>query len=380
MKNFIFLCLLIPGSLLAQDYTKPELADKTRYENKTFYRVKDYAKNEITGKKVKNIIFLIGDGTGTSQIYSGLVGNKGNLYLKTMPYSGFSKTNSSDNLITDSAAGATAFSIGEKTYNGAIGVDKDKNPKKTLLEMADENGISTGMVATCAITHATPASFIAHQPSRKMGEEIAADFLDTDIDLFIGGGKNHFNKRKDGRNLFAELHTNGYDTVTSMGALKKAKGAKIAALLAEEQLPPYLMGRGDMLPESSKFAINKLSKNDKGFFLMIEGSQIDWGGHDNNVPYIVSEMLDFDRAIGEALKFAAKDGETLVVVTADHETGGFSINGGDLATGVVEGKFTTGSHTGVMVPVFSYGPQAERFSGIIENTDIFHIFKEVLGL
>jgi len=113
---------------------------------------------------------------------------------------------------------------------------------------------------------------------------------------------------------------------------------------------------------------------------MIEGSQIDWGGHDNNVPYIVSEMLDFDRTIGEVLKFAAKDGETLVVITADHETGGFSINGSDLEKGIVEGKFTTGGHTAVMVPIFSYGPQAELFSGIMENSDIFYKFKEVLGL
>lgn len=112
---------------------------------------------------------------------------------------------------------------------------------------------------------------------------------------------------------------------------------------------------------------------------MVEGSQIDWGGHDNNVPYIVTEMLDFDRTVGRVLEFAAKDKETLVVITADHETGGLSVNGGNLATGVVEGEFTTGGHTGVMVPVFAYGPKAELFSGIMENTDIFFKFKEVMG-
>jgi alkaline phosphatase len=297
-----------------------------------------------------------------------------------MPVSGFNKTNSSDELITDSAAGATAFTIGKKTYNGAIGVDKNEVPKKTILEMAVEKGLGTGLISTCAITHATPASFIAHQQNRGMQEEIAADFLKTDIDLFIGGGRKYFNQRKDKRDLLAELKAKGYDVVTSLDSLKFAKGEKVAGLINEDHPQPAALGRGDMLPISANFAIDKLKKNKSGFFLMVEGSQIDWGGHDNNVPYIVTEMLDFDKTLGEVLKFAAKDGETLVVVTADHETGGLSINGGSLDTGVVEGKFTTGGHTAVMVPIFAYGPQAELFSGIMENTDIFYKFKEILGL
>ncbi len=382
MKNFLFLFFVIPVFGWAQDvnYTKIEEIDKTKYENNDFYEVKNYTKKKIKNKEVKNIIFLIGDGMGTSQVYAGLIANRGDLYIKTMPFSGFNKTNSADNLITDSASGATAFSIGEKTNNGAIGVDKNDVPKKTILELAEEKGMSTGLVATCEITHATPASFIAHQPNRNMYEEIAADFLKTDIDVFIGGGRNYFEHRKDGRDLLMELEEKGYDIVTSMDSLKYAKGDRVAALVAKNHPQPYLMGRGEMLKPASEFAINKLKKNKKGFFLMIEGSQIDWGGHDNNVPYIVSEMLDFDRTIGEVLKFAAKDGETLVVITADHETGGFSINGSDLEKGIVEGKFTTGGHTAVMVPIFSYGPQAELFSGIMENSDIFYKFKEVLGL
>lgn len=382
MKNFLFLFFVIPVFGWAQDvnYTKIEEIDKTKYENNDFYEVKNYTKKKIKNKEVKNIIFLIGDGMGTSQVYAGLIANRGDLYIKTMPFSGFNKTNSADNLITDSASGATAFSIGEKTNNGAIGVDKNDVPKKTILELAEEKGMSTGLVATCEITHATPASFIAHQPNRNMYEEIAADFLKTDIDVFIGGGRNYFEHRKDGRDLLIELEKKGYDIVTSMDSLKYAKGDRVAALVAKNHPQPYLMGRGEMLKPATEFAINKLKKNKKGFFLMIEGSQIDWGGHDNNVPYIVSEMLDFDRTIGEVLKFAAKDGETLVVITADHETGGFSINGSDLEKGIVEGKFTTGGHTAVMVPIFSYGPQAELFSGIMENSDIFYKFKEVLGL
>lgn len=380
MKNLLYLLIFVCASSWAQNYTHIDKIDKTRYENTKFYQVKNYTKKKFDKKsKVKNIIFLIGDGMGTSQVYAGLIANKGNLYLRTMPVSGFSKTNSSDNLITDSAAGATAFSIGEKTNNGAIGVDRNNVPKKTILEMAEEKGLSTGLVVSCGITHATPAAFIAHQPSRNMYEEIAADFLKTDIDLFIGGARDNFTKRKDGRNLLAELQNKGYDIVSTVDSLRYAKSDRIAALVTPEHPKPYMLGRGEMLNPSAKFAFKHLSKNEKGFFLMVEGSQIDWGGHDNNVPYIVTEMLDFDRTVGEALKFAAKDGETLVVVTADHETGGFSINGGDLASGVVEGKFTTPGHTGVMVPVFAFGPKAELFSGIMENTDIYFKFKQALG-
>ena len=312
MKKIAFLLYLaLPSVAWSQNYTKPEELDKARFENKEFYDVINYTKKKSRHKKAKNIIFLIGDGMGTSQIYAGLVANKGDLYLKTMPVSGFSKTNSSDDLITDSAAGATAFSVGVKTYNGAIGVDSLKNPKETILEAAAKKGMGTGLVATCAITHATPASFIAHQPSRGMQEEIAADFLKTDIDLFIGGGRKYFNQRKDGRNLLAEFEVKGYDVISSMDSLRYAKNEKVVALIEDEHQPPVALGRGNMSLEASKFAMEKLSKNKEGFFLMIEGSQIDWGGHDNNTTYIVTEMLDFDKTIGEVLKFAAKDGVDL---------------------------------------------------------------------
>lgn len=378
-KNILLLLLIFPLISWGQDAPSDQI-DKTRYENQEFYEVKKYKQKKSKKPTVENIIFLIGDGMGPAQVYAGLMANKGESYLKSMPVSGFNKTNSSDKLITDSAAGATAFSIGEKTYNGAIGVDKNEVPKKTILEMAEEKGISTGLISTCAITHATPAAFIAHQRNRGMQEEIAADFLKTDIDLFIGGGRKYFNKRKDERDLLMELEAKGYDVVTSMDSLKYATGERVAALLYEEHPEPVMKGRGEMLPASTNFAIDKLKKNKDGFFLMVESSQIDWGGHDNSVPYIVTEMLDFDQTVGEALKFAAKDGKTLVVVTADHETGGLTINGGSLEKGIVQGKFTAGGHTGVMVPVFAFGPQAELFSGIMENTDFFDKFKEVLGL
>jgi alkaline phosphatase len=176
------------------------------------------------------------------------------------------------------------------------------------------------MVSTSAITHATPASFIAHQPSRNMYEEIASDFLNTDIDVFIGGGLDHFTKRKDGRNLVQELEKKEYRIETDIKSIKKVKKGKLAGFTADVH-NGRTKERGDMLTVATETALTILSKNKKGFFLMIEGSQIDWGGHAGSTIYVVEDMLDFDQVIGQALKFAAKDGETLVVVTADHETG-----------------------------------------------------------
>ncbi len=322
-------------------------------------------------KKAKNIILLIGDGMGTAQIYAGLTANKGHLNLERCRHIGFSKTNSSDKFITDSAAGATAFSIGQKTYNGAIGVDSTGKSQETILETAEKNGLATGMVATCSITHATPASFIAHQPSRALDEDIAADFLKTDIDVFIGGGLKYFAQRTDGRNLVTELKAKNYQIADSTGNLSKYTTGKLAAFMANIHQPKLSQGRGNMLVEGTKTALQILSKNEKGFFLMVEGSQIDWGGHANESDYIVQEMIDFDNAIGTALDFAQKDGETLIIVTADHETGGYALTGGDLKTGKVEGKFVWGNHTGVMVPVFAFGPGAEEFMGMYHNTAIY---------
>lgn len=323
-------------------------------------------------KQPKNIILMVGDGMGVAQIYAGLTGNFGHLNLEQFPVVGFHKNQASNNYVTDSAAGATAFSCGVKTYNGAIGVDKDGNPVPTILEIAEEKGLSTGMVVTCSITHATPASFISHQPSRSLDEDIAKDFLATDIDVFIGGGRKFFANRSDGLNLIDSLKNRNYQIANSIEEVQQVKSGKLAAFLADEQQASFSGGRGDELVKSTEVALDLLKTNKKGMFLMVEGSQIDWGGHGNNTQYIVEEMIDFDNAIGKVLEFAKKDGNTLVIVTADHETGGFTINKGSTETGVVEGKFTTGSHTGVMIPVFAYGPGSEKFAGIYENNEIFH--------
>ncbi len=338
------------------------------YRGGAKYEVKNYEESPSSSKP-KNIILMIGDGMGTAQIFAGITANGGHLFLDNFKHVGFSKTQSASDYITDSAAGGTALSSGYKTYNGAIGVDTDTVPHPTMLEIAEQKGKATGLVSTSAITHATPASFIAHQPSRNMYEEIAGDFLKTDIDVFIGGGYKHFTNRKDGRDLTVDLKQKGYQVLQNMDEIETVKSGKLAGLTAPEHNEGAPLRNG-MLPKATKTAIDILNQDKDGFFLMVEGSQIDWGCHQNNMIYVAEEVLDFDQAIGKALEFAAKDKQTLIVVTADHETGGLAITGGNMETGMVKGAFVWGNHTAVMIPVFAFGPGADQFSGIMENTEI----------
>lgn len=327
----------------------------------------------------KNIILMIGDGMGVAQIYAGMTANKGHLDIERFQDIGFSKTYSADDYITDSGAGGTAIATGKKTYNGAIGVDLQGNACKSILEYAEDHGKSTGLVVTCSVTHATPACFVAHQSTRKNDEGIALDLVKSGVDVFFGGGLKYFTERKDGTDLTRQLSEMGYTMIYKTDSIQFATGTKIAGLLYSLHPPKFSGGRANELEESVLKTLETLRMNKKGFFLMVEGSQIDWGGHDNDTPYIVDEMIDFDRAVGLAIDFAQKDGNTLVIVTADHETGGMSLNGGNFSSGEVTAKYTTGDHTGVMVPVFAFGPGSDRFRGIYENTDIFKKMMEAYG-
>ncbi|WP_222930256.1 alkaline phosphatase [Larkinella punicea] len=322
-------------------------------------------------KQPKNIILMVGDGMGTAQIFAGLTANKGTLNLARCTAIGFQKTQAADAFVTDSGAGATAFAIGKKAKNGAIGVDALEKPHPTLLETAQKNGLGTGIVVTCSITHATPASFYAHVPSRSQNEDIAAQLLTSGVDVFVGGGQKYFDARADGRNLVEAFKTKGYQVADSTADLDQFKSGKLAVFTAKGEPRSLSEGRGDVLLNGTQTAIRLLDQSKKGFFMLIEGSQIDWGGHANKTSYIISEMLDFDKTVGAVLDFAEKDGNTLVVITADHETGGLAITDGDMQAGQAEGKYVTKGHTGIMVPVFAYGPGAEAFIGIYENTAIF---------
>lgn len=368
MKNKLINLVLILGStiLLACQFEGNSQPEKS---NKIF----------DLSHKPKNIIFMVGDGMGTSQVFAALTAKKGKLEMARCNISGFNLTQSANNYITESAAGATALATGKRTNNNMISISPQGDTLKTILEIAESKGLATGLVATCKITHATPAAFICHNESRGNYDELALDFLKTDVDVFIGGGRDNFENRTDKQNLSEKLRSNGYDVLYSLDDLKASKAQKVAGLLYPDHPPKMSEGRGNMLEVSSLKAIDLLDKNKKGFFLMIEGSQIDWGGHDKDSEYLVSEAVDFDNVIGKVLDFAEKDGETLVVVTADHECGGYALVGGNMETGEVTGAFTSGGHTAVMVPIFAFGPGAENFSGIRKNTDFFDLFVALFG-
>jgi alkaline phosphatase len=259
-----------------------------------------------------------------------------------------------------------------------IGMGPDSVIVASIIEIAHRNGLATGVLSTSAITHATPASFVAHNSGRGNYEDLAKDFLKGAVDVFIGGGEDHFRNRKDGADLTIDLKEMGYDVVNNIDDLKRSGSKKIAGLLAKEHMPKAMEGREGMLAQMTSKAIETLSHDKDGFFMMVEGSMIDWGAHAKDFPYTVTEVIDLDMAIGIAKDFAEKNGNTLVVVTADHETGGLSLPGGDMKSHKVISNFIqTGNHTGVMVPIFSYGPGAERFSGIHDNT---FFLNEFLGL
>jgi alkaline phosphatase len=330
----------------------------------------------------KNIIIMVADGTGLSQISATQFFHSEPSNYERFKHIGLIKTSSSSDLITDSAAGATAFSAGVKTYNGAIGVDNDTIATPTLLEDLSERGYATGVIATSTITHATPASFYAHVKYRKMEEEIAEALTNSSVDFFAGGGLDFFAKRSDNKNLLNELTKNGFEVeTTSLNAnIPTDVNKKYGFLLADGGMPKMIEGRGSFLYDATALGLSYLKKDKDGFFLMVEGSQIDWGGHANDSDYLIGEMIDFDVVLGNVLDFAKKDKNTLVIVTADHETGGFTLASDDGNYNKIKPTFSTGGHSATMVPVFAYGPGAQEFSGIYENTDIYNKIKALLSL
>ena len=347
----------------------------------------DSDKNSLSSSNnkntAKNVILLIGDGMGISQITAGMYASDSVLNLERFKFIGLQKTDAANHLVTDSAAGATAFATGKKTNNGVVGMDAQKQSAKNIIEYVKEKGLATGLVATSQIAHATPAGFFAHHPKRSEMETIAAQLLETDVDLLIGGGQNHFEARKDGRNISNELSKKGYQVHSFMTKTlsETEPNYKDNFLYFTAASLPLSVEQGrDYLPLATSFSIDFLKNHSSnGFFLMVESSQIDWGGHNNNSDYIIQEMLDFDKVIGEALDFAEADGNTLVIVTSDHETGGYSINYGSSRKKFKTG-FTTDYHTAQMVPVFAYGPNEESFMGIYDNTDIFKKMMETFGI
>jgi len=335
-----------------------------------------------TDKAVRNVILMIGDGTGLAQLSCGYFTNDFDLTIFNLRHSGFVTTASADSYTTDSAASATAYSTGEKTNNYMVGMSKDTTVLRNIPEMCAEKGIVSGIVSTDDLDGATPAGFFAHQPNRRMEHEIWAD-LPAGKAIFYGCG--HYEKFQSQSTETQKAITDACTVVSELSDPRAKDAKKLAYLPPMTETQSMKEGRGDFLPATTAYAIDYLTarktKNGKGFFLMVEGARIDKSAHSNDYPSMVKEVLDFDKAVEAAIRFAEKDGHTLVLVTADHETGGLSLGyHGDPGNGSTYGFFISGSHTPIPVPIFAYGPHSQDFTGVHGNDEVSRMIQNLLKL
>ena len=325
---------------------------------------------------LNNIILMIGDGNGLAHITAGMNAHGNELNLAQLKHIGLVKTQSADDFTTDSAAGATAYATGHKTNNRAISVDLDDKPLRSLPEILKEYQYNNGIITTDRVTGATPAAFYAHVKDRDWVDEIASSLQKSSLDLFIGGGRSDFlNAEYD---FISDLKKSDYLILTSLNQLSTTKASKVGFFEGENDVPSIPQGRGDYLSEATIGALQFLKGKKQPFFLMIEGAMIDTGGHWNSAETVVEEEIDFDKAVGIAVKFADENPGTLVLITADHETGGVTLPQGNMETGEVELSFETEDHTAIMVPLFAYGSHAEEFMGVYENTAVFQKIMELV--
>ena len=357
-------------------------------------------------KKAKNVILLIGDGMSASQITSYRLlkeGPNGRIAVDNFPISGIVLTHSADAIITDSASSATAYSTGSKTKNGFLGVDQEGRILENLTEKLDNFGFVSALISTSEVTHATPAAFSSHVDSRRNTDEISSQMLESKVATILGGGRKFFlsaengGKRKDKRDLLEEakkshkilMHKHELD-ITGITPSDRILGLFADEHLRDEENPDNHSSE-PTLTEMLRFSLERaeaaIDNQCRGSFVMVEGSQVDWAGHANNIDYLERELKEFDEATRYALEYAKKNPDTLVVVTADHETGGLLIEPIALSyyTGNnIKFSFNTaiggGSHTGVPVPVYAYGPGSLNFSGTLDNTDVYRAILSALDL
>ena len=323
--------------------------------------------------KPKNIILLIGDGTGFNQIAlsrMAIAGYDSRLYLDKLPFTGISLTHSADNIVTDSAAAATAWSTGHKTNNKFLSIKPNKEVLQTLPEKLYRKGFLSGLVATSSITHATPAAFYAHVDNRYKEKEIARQLQGSSIDIALGGGKKFFDIDQENINYLYNLNDLPKD---GPGTSKRVIGLFANDGIRRSEASPTQLA---MTSAAIEHLLSRTS-NCSGFFLMSEGSQIDWAGHDNDAKKLIEEFRDFDATIKEVIKFINNNKNTLLIVTADHETGGLQIL--KKSKNLIKVQWGTGSHTAGPVGVFSYGPGAENFEGTMDNTDIHNKILNLLS-
>ncbi len=348
----------------------------------------------LADAKVRNVILFIGDGMGLSQITAArinLLGPNGRFYLDHMPVTGLVTTHAVDDLITDSAAAGTALASGVKTTNGSVGVDANGKSHPTILEAARDAGLSTGLVTTTNLADATPAVFAAHVRSRGMKEDIVLQLLRARVNVLFGEGEYFYpqtdprSARKDGENPLALAKELGYAIIEKKSDLAGTEADFLLGLfedLTTDRMKPALQSAKNppSLAELTAKALEILSRNEKGFFLMVEAEGVDMGSHANRVDYFIHHLQNFDEAVKAGLDFALRDQHTLVLVTADHETGGLNIIGGSQADKQFELVWATDRHTGQPVPLFAFGPHAMRFTGFKDNTEIPKIVAELMEL
>lgn len=333
-------------------------------------------------ERPRNLIILIGDGMGVAQLSAHQLADENSVFGR-FPVAGFSMTQSASHFVTESAAGGTALATGYRTRNDVISLDPDGDTLRTLLEFARASGKAIGVVATSSVTHATPASFLAHATSRKLEFDIAAQIAESGADVIIGGGKKWFlpegagGGRSDKRNLLEEMRGRGYAVLTQLRP-ERHTASRFIWLAADDALPPATQRH---LPASMtlRVATEHLKQHPNGFVLMVEGSQIDWAGHDNDFERLRAEMFDFNDAVRTALEFAEADGQTTVVVTADHETGGLALVGGNADGSNITPTWVHKEHTGSMVPILAFGPGSARFGGIHRNDELGRLFFSLIG-
>lgn len=358
----------------------PDLKKFLNAAPKNFYKnTKDYPvytpsyKSDGISKKVKNVILLIPDGTSLSQYYAAFTANKGKLNVFNMKSTGLSKTSSYNAYITDSAPGSTAFATGVKTKNTFVGVDAMGKALAQIPDIVAAKGLVSGLISTGDITDATPADFYAHSDNRNNSGNIMMDFINSKTKILVGGPSGGLSIEY--RQKFKEAAVEIYDDLKSVN---KINGRMIIAdPLASKRVTE---GRGNWLADAFDMVLNDLKDNRKGFFMMVEASQTDGGGHSNNLEQLVTELLDFDQVVGKAMKFADENKETLVIVVGDHETGGLTLLDGSLKDGWVFGNFSTNDHTAIPSSVFAYGSNSKEFTGIYENTEIFNKIMEAYGI
>lgn len=391
----LLLCVFVLyiGAALADDevWSYPQPVGDRDVKNISFYASSD--PDDVLpamGGRPRSVILLIGDGMGHNHVALArhrALGADGRLYMERLPVVGVVRTHSANSLITDSAAASTAMACGVKTNNGRIGTTPDGVAWQSLMQKARGKGFRTGLVATSTITHATPAGFAAHVDSRGQEADIAADLLAARVDILFGGGRKHWlaapnGSRADGRNLIEEARAAGYQIAYSAEQMAALKPAPTVGLFAEDAMTTFVPE--PMLDAMTRTAIALLIATPKNWFapaprfvMMIEGSQIDWAGHANDTDNAVRQTLLFDLAVKEAVDFARRDKKTLVIVTSDHETGGLLLKRDK--DNRIAADWQSKGHTAADVPLYAFGPGAERFAGVLDNTDIAKRIARLLG-